>query len=107
MNAETHQRPPRSALTRCAAVAPSTWLRDRRHPPGRSDGAFDLPEGTLYPALHRARRRRAAVESVSEVGGRRRRVYQLTAKGQRLTCEAPERVARLQPTVLAVVQDRL
>jgi PadR family transcriptional regulator PadR len=49
----------------------------------RSDGAFDLPEGTLYPALHRLEHARLLSSKWSEVSGRRRRVYQLTAKGQR------------------------
>src|SRR5438128_7668923 len=49
----------------------------------RSNGAFDLPEGTLYPALHRLERAGALASKWSEVNGRRRRVYQLTVKGQR------------------------
>jgi transcriptional regulator len=49
----------------------------------RSDGAFDLPEGTLYPALHRLERAGLVSSRWSEVNGRRRRVYQLTTKGQR------------------------
>jgi PadR family transcriptional regulator PadR len=49
----------------------------------RSDGAFDLPEGTLYPALHRLERARLLSSKWAEVGGRRRRVYQLTSKGTR------------------------
>jgi PadR family transcriptional regulator PadR len=48
----------------------------------RSRGAFDLPEGTLYPALHRLERAGLLASRWSEVNGRRRRVYQLTAKGQ-------------------------
>ena len=47
----------------------------------RSDGAFDLPEGTLYPALHRLERGGLLSSRWSEVNGRRRRVYQLTARG--------------------------
>jgi DNA-binding PadR family transcriptional regulator len=47
----------------------------------RSKGAFDLPEGTLYPALHRLERAGLVASRWSEVNGRRRRVYQLTAKG--------------------------
>jgi PadR family transcriptional regulator, regulatory protein PadR len=47
----------------------------------RSDGAFDLPEGTLYPALHRLERAGLIASRWSEVGGRRRRVYRLTRKG--------------------------
>jgi PadR family transcriptional regulator PadR len=49
----------------------------------RSSGTFDLPEGTLYPALHRLERAGLLNSRWSEVNGRRRRVYQLTAKGQR------------------------
>jgi PadR family transcriptional regulator PadR len=49
----------------------------------RSEGAFDLPEGTLYPALHRLERAGFLTSRWSEVSGRRRRVYQLTKKGQR------------------------
>ena len=49
----------------------------------RSNGAFNLPEGTLYPALHRLERGGLLASRWSEVNGRRRRVYQLTAKGQR------------------------
>src|SRR2546425_7696936 len=49
----------------------------------RSGGAFDLPEGTLYPALHRLERAGLMASRWSEVNGRRRRVYQLTRKGRR------------------------
>lgn len=49
----------------------------------RSKGAFDLPEGTLYPALHRLEHGGLLTSRWSEVNGRRRRVYQLTAKGQK------------------------
>jgi len=47
----------------------------------RSLGAFDLPEGTVYPALHRLERD-GLVNSEWDTGGsRRRRVYQLTTAG--------------------------
>ncbi len=49
----------------------------------RSGKTFDLPEGTLYPALHRLERAALLVSRWSEQNGRRRRVYQLTAKGHR------------------------
>src|SRR5215471_6274988 len=49
----------------------------------RSAGTFDLPEGTLYPALHRLERAGLLSSRWSEVSGRRRRVYQLTPKGHR------------------------
>ena len=49
----------------------------------RSEGTFDLPEGTLYPALHRLERAGLLASRWSEVNGRRRRVYQLTPQGHR------------------------
>jgi len=49
----------------------------------RSQGAFDLSEGTLYPALHRLEHAGLVTSRWSEVNGRRRRVYQLTVKGQK------------------------
>jgi PadR family transcriptional regulator PadR len=49
----------------------------------RSGGTFDLPEGTLYPALHRLERGGLLASRWSEVGGRRRRLYRLTSKGHR------------------------
>ena len=48
-----------------------------------SGGAFKLPDGTLYPALHRLERAGLLASRWSEATGRRRRVYQLTAKGER------------------------
>ncbi len=48
----------------------------------RSSGTFDLPEGTIYPALHRLEKDGLLSSFWSEETGRRRRVYQLTLKGQ-------------------------
>jgi PadR family transcriptional regulator PadR len=47
----------------------------------RSDGEFDLPEGTLYPALHRLERAGMVASEWSTEGGRRRRTYRLTRSG--------------------------
>jgi PadR family transcriptional regulator, regulatory protein PadR len=47
----------------------------------RSDGTFDLPEGTVYPALHRLEDAGLLASSWSEADGRKRRVYALTTKG--------------------------
>jgi PadR family transcriptional regulator, regulatory protein PadR len=47
----------------------------------RSDGTFDLPEGTVYPALHRLEDAGLLASSWSDADGRKRRVYTLTAKG--------------------------
>ena len=48
----------------------------------RSRGEFDLPEGTVYPALHRLERAGLLKSSWAEGAGRRRRVYELTRKGR-------------------------
>ena len=48
----------------------------------RSKGTFDLPEGTVYPALHRLEDQGLLQSSWSEDSGRRKRIYQLTPKGQ-------------------------
>jgi DNA-binding PadR family transcriptional regulator len=49
----------------------------------RSGGAFDLPTGTVYPALHRLERGGLVRGSWSSGTGRRRRVYELTTAGRR------------------------
>lgn len=48
----------------------------------RSDGHFDLPEGTVYPALHRLEADGQLRSSWTVVGGRRRRLYELTVRGR-------------------------
>jgi PadR family transcriptional regulator PadR len=48
-----------------------------------SGGRFDLPTGTVYPALHRLEDAGLISGSWSVVDGRRRRTYRLTAVGQR------------------------
>ena len=48
----------------------------------RSAGVFDLPEGTIYPALHRLERSGTLTSRREVVAGRERRVYRLSAKGR-------------------------
>jgi PadR family transcriptional regulator, regulatory protein PadR len=48
----------------------------------RSNGLFDLPEGTIYPALHRLENQGLLQSTWSEDTPRRKRIYQLTPKGQ-------------------------
>jgi PadR family transcriptional regulator, regulatory protein PadR len=51
---------------------------------GRSGGAFDLPEGTIYPVLHRLEEAGFLSSRWTDgTAGRRRRVYSLTKKGSR------------------------
>jgi transcriptional regulator len=54
----------------------------------RSAGAFDLPEGTIYPVLHRLEQAGLlAGRWVTAESGRRRRVYELTRRGERALAE--------------------
>jgi DNA-binding PadR family transcriptional regulator len=48
-----------------------------------SGGQFDLPTGTVYPALHRLERAGLIAGSWSADTGRRRRSYTLTKAGRR------------------------
>jgi PadR family transcriptional regulator len=49
----------------------------------RSGGAFDLPEGTVYPSLYRLERNGLVSSRWQRAEGRRRRVYRLTSRGTR------------------------
>src|SRR5262249_41812053 len=54
----------------------------------RTAGAFDLPEGTIYPVLHRLEQAGLlAGRWVTADSGRRRRVYELTKRGERALAE--------------------
>ena len=56
-----------------------------------SDGVFDLPEGSVYPALHRLEDQGLLSSDWAPVAGRRRRVYRITAAGRSaLTAERRE-----------------
>lgn len=52
-----------------------------------SGGALDLPEGTLYPALHRLESKKLLSSSWATVAGRLRRVYDLTPAGEEALAE--------------------
>lgn len=52
-----------------------------------SGGRFDLPSGTIYPALYRLERAGLIRGKWSIVTGRRRRTYQLTPAGRRELAE--------------------
>jgi DNA-binding PadR family transcriptional regulator len=49
----------------------------------RSGGTFDLPTGTVYPALHRLEDVGFVASTWSAGQGRRRRTYELTPAGRR------------------------
>lgn len=49
----------------------------------RSNGQFELKEGSLYPALHRLERQSLLESYWTEYEGRRRKYYKLTASGKK------------------------
>ncbi len=49
----------------------------------RSDGVFDLAEGTVYPALHRLEAVGRITAEWCEVQRRRRKMYSVTSSGSR------------------------
>ena len=69
----------------------------------RSAGAFDLPEGTVYPALHRVEQSGLLSSSWADGAGRRRRVYRLTARGRRALAVARREWRGFTKAVEAVV----
>jgi PadR family transcriptional regulator len=69
----------------------------------RSEGAFALAEGTVYPVLHRLEAEGLLASSWSTVGGRRRRVYRLTARGESALGEREDEWRRFAAAVEAVL----
>ena len=69
----------------------------------RTDGAIDLPEGTIYPALHRLERAGLLTSHWDEVNGRRRRSYSLTAGGKKVAREKRREWSAFALTVQRVV----
>ena len=68
----------------------------------RSGGRLALPEGTVYPALHRLERAGLLASEWSETG-RRRRVYRLTSRGERELGVRRERWRDFATTIEAVL----
>ena len=69
----------------------------------RSHGHLQLPEGTVYPALHRLERDGLLASDWSKESGRRRRVYRLTDRGTRELGERRLRWRRFAATIEAVL----
>ena len=68
-----------------------------------SSDVFDLPEGTVYPALHRLEKSGHLRSEWSEAPGRRRRIYQLTGKGRAALGEQRQGWAEFSSAVSRVV----
>lgn len=72
-----------------------------------SSGTFDLPTGTVYPALRRLEDDGLVKSAWQEpVGERRRRVYQLTAKGRKTLAAQRETWQQFSGAVSAVMNGR-
>src|SRR5438270_12909361 len=71
----------------------------------RSGGAFDLPEGTVYPALHRLERAGLLASRWSSETGRQRRLYKLTDQGRAVLQEYQQEWRRFSQGMDAIVQE--
>lgn len=70
----------------------------------RSRGEFDLPEGTVYPALHRLERQGHLSSSWDDSEGRRRRVYRLTRSGRKALAASRDHWRGFQSAITAVLE---
>jgi PadR family transcriptional regulator len=68
----------------------------------RSEGAFDLAEGTVYPALYRLERAGLLESAWSTKTVRRRRLYRLTRRGRKALAEEREHFSDFARAVRAV-----
>ena len=68
-----------------------------------SEGAFDLKEGSVYPALHRLEAAGLLASRWAPHAGRRRRVYRLTRRGRGALAEERREWAGLVRAVDLVV----
>jgi len=69
----------------------------------RSDGNLALPEGTVYPALHRLEDDGLLKSEWSTASGRRRRVYSITRRGEKELGASRERWRLFATTIEAVL----
>lgn len=69
----------------------------------RSGGNLALPEGTVYPALHRLEADGLLQSEWSTASGRRRRVYSITRRGEKELGASRERWRLFANTIEAVL----
>ncbi len=69
-----------------------------------SNGAFDVPEGTVYPALHQLEREGLVESRWDKADGRRRRLYALTDLGKTFLTERRAAWRRFAGSVNAVLE---
>ena len=73
------------------------WLRTR------SGEVFDLPDGTIYPALRRLEEKGLLASRWESIGERRRQSYSLTGKGERALTDGRRAWFRFQRGVGAIL----
>jgi PadR family transcriptional regulator len=83
MQAETPKGHVDLLLLAVLAAEPSHGYRVVEALRERSEGVFDLAEGTVYPSLYRLERQGLLSSRWDAPDGRRRRVYRLTRSGRR------------------------
>lgn len=71
-----------------------------------SGGRFDLPKGTIYPALHRLEQAGLVHATWSDDTGRQRRVYELTAAGRKQLNEERSAWQEFSTAVVALLEGR-
>lgn len=69
----------------------------------KSDGEFDLPEGTVYPALHRLEDEGLVTSRWVQEAGRRKRTYTLTKPGREALGQKQREWSRYRAGVDAVL----
>jgi PadR family transcriptional regulator, regulatory protein PadR len=70
----------------------------------RTTGAIDLPEGSVYPALHRLEKTGLLASEWEPGAVRRRRVYRLTEQGRAALAAEQRDWRRLVSAVEAVIR---
>ena len=70
----------------------------------KSLGAFDLGDGTVYPALHRLEQDGLVVSRWEKPQGRKARVYEITEAGRRSLGEQTEDWRRFVVAMQAVLE---
>jgi DNA-binding PadR family transcriptional regulator len=70
----------------------------------RSDAAFDLPEGTVYPALHRLEAAGLLASIWDKTSARQRRVYTITKRGRSVLTAKQAEWASFVQSVQAVLR---
>ena len=69
----------------------------------RSGGVFELPEGSVYPALYRLEAAGLLSSTWQAASGRRRRIYRLTRAGRRKLAEGRREWRQFADTMSEVV----